>query len=61
LENQKYWQNKFLFGQEYFDFVSEICHYWDTANIIPLISPNKNNDYLITGQKIRVKQDINIK
>jgi ubiquitin carboxyl-terminal hydrolase 9/24 len=49
LENQKYWQNKFLFGNEYFEFVSEICHYWDTANIIPLNVLNRNNDSHITG------------
>lgn len=49
LDNQKYWQNKFLFGAEYFDFVSEISHYWDTGNIIPLISTNKNNDSHIAG------------
>ena len=44
LENQNYWQNKFLFGTEYFDFVSEITHDWDTANIIPRNYLNKNND-----------------
>lgn len=49
LENQKYWQNKFLFGAEYFDFLSELTHYWDTANIVPLTTINKNNDGHLVG------------
>lgn len=44
LENQKYWQNKFLFGKEYFEFVSDVTHYWDSANIVPKRVMNKNND-----------------
>jgi len=48
LENQKYWQNKFLFGSEYFDFIAEVTHYWDTANIIPSTVINRNNDTHLT-------------
>jgi hypothetical protein len=52
LENQKYWQNKYLFGTEYFDFVTELVNYWDTANIIPLRISNKNQDEHIVGYSI---------
>ena len=53
LENQKYWQNKFLFGTEYFEFVSDITHFWDTANMVPLVVLNCNNDSAITGYEQR--------
>lgn len=53
LENQKYWQNKFLFGSEYFEFVSEVTHYWDTAHIVPLRCINKNNDSHIVGFQLQ--------
>lgn len=43
-ENQKYWQNKFLFGAEYFEFISELTHFWDTVNPVPLRVLNRNND-----------------
>jgi hypothetical protein len=49
LENQKYWQNKFLFGSEYFEFISEVTHYWDTAQMVPLTTINKNNDGHLVG------------
>ena len=57
LENQKYWQNKFLFGNEYFDFVSEVTHYWDTTHITPLSVVNKNADAHIVGFQLRSAAD----
>ena len=57
LENQKYWQNKFLFGAEYFDFLAMVTHYWDTANIVPLNVVNKNNDGHIVGFQLRSPAD----
>lgn len=49
LENQEYWQNKYLFGSEYFEFVNEIAHYWNTASIVPLQCANKNRDGHLVG------------
>jgi hypothetical protein len=57
LENQKYWQNKFLFGKEYLHFVTEITHEWDTANIIPMKSLNRNNDEQIVRFMQRYPED----
>lgn len=53
LDNQKYWHGKYLFAPEYFELVSEVTHYWDTANIIPLTSLNKNNDAHLVGYPVR--------
>lgn len=44
LENQKYWQNKFLFANEYFDFVNEVTHFWDMKRVVPLQVYNRNDD-----------------
>ena len=57
LENQKYWQNKFLFGKEYLQFVTEITHYWDTANITPIKSLNRNRDEQIVRFVQRFPED----
>lgn len=56
LENQKYWQNKFLFGAEYFDFVADLTHTWDTVNIIPKTVLCKNNDAVLTGRELRLEE-----
>ena len=44
-ENQKYWQNRFLFGAEYHQFVYDISLYWNTSTIIPKHFMTKNNDF----------------
>jgi prolyl oligopeptidase PreP (S9A serine peptidase family) len=56
-ENRNYWQNKFLFAQEYFDFVADLSYSWDTSENTPLNSLKKNDDEQITGHKFRVKGD----
>lgn len=48
-ENQKYWQNRFLFGNEYHEFVYDISLNWNTSNIIPKNNLTKNNDFHIVG------------
>lgn len=53
LENQKYWHGKYLFASEYFEFVSDVTHFWDVANIIPLSCLNKNNDAHLVGHPMR--------
>jgi hypothetical protein len=60
LENQKYWQNKFLFGKEYFDFVNDVTHYWNTARIVPFTVLNKNDDAHICKFQNRQGQDPNM-
>lgn len=57
LENRKYWQNKFLFAQEYFDFVSDLSHSWDTSDNTPLKCMKINDDEHITGQQIRIPSE----
>jgi len=57
LENQKYWQNKFLFGREYLDFVTEVAHYWDSANIVAMKSLNRNDDAQIVRFAQRFPED----
>jgi hypothetical protein len=47
-ENQKYWQNRFLFGNEYNEFVYDISLYWNTACVIPKNYLTKNDDFHIT-------------
>lgn len=59
LENQKYWQNKFLFGKEYADFVEEVAHFWDMGKMVPLTVLNRNDDSHITGFPQRKSQDPN--
>ena len=48
-ENQKYWQNRFLFGQEYGEFVYDISLYWNTQTVIPRQYLTKNDDFHLTG------------
>lgn len=47
-ENQKYWQNRFLFGQEYAEFVYDISLNWNTAMVIPKNYLTKNDDFHLT-------------
>lgn len=49
-ENQKYWQNRFLFGNEYHEFVYDISLNWNTSNLIPKNYLTKNNDFLLVNQ-----------
>lgn len=49
IENQKYWQNKFLFGNEYFEFISDITHFWNTQGGVALRALNKNDDAQLVG------------
>jgi len=53
IDNQKYWMNKFLLGQEYSKFVSDVTHYWNTAYIIPMVVENRNIDTNITMFPLR--------
>ena len=46
-ENQKYWQNRFLFGNEYNEFVWDISLNWNTSCIIPKNYLTKNDDFHI--------------
>ncbi len=48
-ENQKYWQNRFLFGTEYHEFVYDIALNWNTSNLIPKNYLTKNNDFHLVG------------
>lgn len=57
LENQKYWHGKYLFADEYFEFVSDVTHFWDMANVIPLTCLNKNNDSHLVGHPMRTQSD----
>jgi len=49
-ENQKYWQNRFLFGSEYHEFVSELCLQWNTSDYIFRGYLSKNNDFQLLNQ-----------
>jgi len=44
-DNHKYWQNRFLFGAEYFEFVQQVILYWNTNRVIPYEVSWRNNDY----------------
>ena len=44
-ENQKYWQNRFLFGNEYFEFVYDVSLNWNTSSLLPKTGLTKNNDF----------------
>lgn len=50
-ENQKYWQNRFLFGNEYLDFVYDVSLNWNTACLIPKEHLTKNNDFNLVNQQ----------
>jgi hypothetical protein len=49
-ENQKYWQNRFLFGNEYHEFVYDLSLNWNTSCLIPKEFLTKNNDFHIVNQ-----------
>lgn len=46
-ENQKYWQNRFLFSPEYSEFVYDVAQNWNTNCIIPKQYLTKNDDFHI--------------
>jgi hypothetical protein len=50
-ENQKYWQNRFLFGNEYHEFVYDLSLNWNTSCLIPREYLTKNNDFHIVNQQ----------
>ena len=50
-ENQKYWQNRFLFGNEYHEFVYDVSLNWNTSCIIPKEFLSKNNDFALVKQQ----------
>ena len=50
-ENQKYWQNRFLFGNEYHEFVYDLSLNWNTSCLIPKEFLTKNNDFHIVNQQ----------
>jgi hypothetical protein len=61
-ENQKYWQNRFLFGNEYHEFVYDVALNWNTDCIIPRNFLTKNNDSHIVGFPMpkEYERDINV-
>ena len=50
-ENQKYWQNRFLFGNEYHEFVYDLSLNWNTSCLIPKEYLTKNNDFHLVNQQ----------
>jgi len=48
-ENQKYWQNRFLFGVEYHEFIYDLALYWNTLCLIPKSFLTKNDDFHLLG------------
>lgn len=51
-ENTKYWQNRFLFGQEYPEFVKDLTQTWNSSCIIPREYLCYNDDQHITEMEI---------
>ena len=51
-ENQKYWQNRFLFSTEYAELVQDVSVNWNTSVIIPKKFLNKNDDFHIYNEPI---------
>ena len=47
VNNQKYWQSKFLFSKEYISSVNELLMFWNTSQIIPYTKSTRNDDYHI--------------
>jgi len=43
-ENHKYWQNRFLFGSEYTEFILNLTANWNTTFRVPEMSIPYNND-----------------
>jgi hypothetical protein len=52
-DNHKYWQNRFLFGPEYFEFVQQIILHWNTNRVIPYEVSWRNNDYHLLNQAFK--------
>lgn len=52
-ENYKYWQNRFLFGNEYHEFVYNISLYWNTSCIIPKNFLTKNDDFHLLPHEVK--------
>jgi len=48
-ENQKYWQNRFLFGNEYHELIYDISLNWNTECLIPRHFLTKNDDFHLVG------------
>lgn len=42
--NHKYWQNRFLFSNEYTEFVCQLTAHWNTNFVIPTNSIDRNDD-----------------
>ena len=59
-ENQKYWQNRFLFGAEYHEFVQDVSLYWNTSNIIAKNYLSKNNDFKLHGYNCPKEYEQNV-
>ena len=50
LKNKKYWQKRFLFGDEYRDFVYDLSAKWNTSCYISREFLTKNNDFHLNNQ-----------
>lgn len=48
-ENRKYWQYRFLFSQEYSEFILELCSLWNTKHMVLLNYDTRNRDYHLCG------------
>jgi hypothetical protein len=46
--NHKYWQNRYLFGDECADFVKQLVLHWNTNYVIPAQTSWRNNDIHLT-------------
>jgi len=44
INNQEYWQSKFLFSKEYIQSTNELLMFWNTSNIIPYTKTTRNED-----------------
>jgi hypothetical protein len=44
-DNHRYWQNRFLFGSEYTNFVQELSTHWNTTECIAALNSHRNNDW----------------
>ena len=49
-ENQKYWQSRFLFGNEYHEFIYDLALNWNTQCQIPKTYLTKNDDFHLVGE-----------
>jgi len=49
-ENIKYWYNKFMFGEDYFEFVEKISLFWNSNENMLENYPSKNMDYHLRGK-----------